>query len=71
MCNCIDEFNKRIRKNTGDAVAGVTLSFGMAYCYPRIELTYRRKKQDGTLSKRISTGILVPGFCPMCGKKYE
>lgn len=72
MCNCLDSVNQIYREHTGDENASIVyISFRDSKCLPRIEAYHRFKKKDGTLSNRIVTEMIVPIYCPFCGKKYK
>ena len=76
MCECIEEFNKLIRVQSGDDKGAVKISFsinretGKMSTLPSMYCEYRDKKKDGTFSKPHDHPISGE-FCPFCGKKYD
>lgn len=37
---------------------------------PLLCATYHKEKKDGSVSGRLTTGPVLPSFCPFCGKAY-
>lgn len=72
-CDCFEQAKVKVREATGDPLAkirGVFTSVNGKICLlPSIEVLYRKKKKNGSYSKRDSSIELTYGYCPFCGKK--
>ena len=67
-CNCVEKINEKLREQTGDPEASISVMFGvdlssMVY----IPYNYRTKKKDGTFSQKEKEGKLALNKCPFCG----
>lgn len=73
MCDCLDKFDEEYKKRTGDSRAGLYCVYSMKLkkALPKLEAHHRYKRKDGELIERIVTEIVVPVYCPFCGKKVE
>jgi hypothetical protein len=76
MCDCIEEYNKKLQQMLGSE--GKIKTNWRLYAddtlieYPSgMEFMYHRKKKDGTLEARQRSMPLVPNYCPFCGKPYK
>lgn len=74
-CDCYNRVKDLIREKTGDPKASfngmVVIDKNGARRIPTIEISYRKKKKDGTFCKNLSKMHLTYGYCPFCGKKLE
>lgn len=72
-CDCFEQAKIKVREATGDPLAkirGVFTSVNGKICLlPSIEVLYRKKKKDGSYTKRDSSIELTYSYCPFCGKK--
>jgi hypothetical protein len=60
MCKCAEQVSKKLEKEVG---YGLDLAFVLSKpvrTYPRIAVNSRRKRSQ----------VIVPTYCPFCGKKY-
>ncbi len=73
-CDCYNKVKNMIREQTGDPKAtfnGMIVFDKQVRWIPTIEVSYHKKKKDGTFSKRLSKIDLSYEYCPFCGKKIN
>jgi hypothetical protein len=74
QCDCISKAEEGIRKKTGDPSAYICHAHftinGSLNSLPKISVKYRIKCANGFLKKPVET-IIIPRFCPFCGKQYN
>lgn len=76
-CDCLKKLTDVLREETGDNTAFVessvminsatgeqVLKFKPVYAY------YRKKKKDGTFTKKQLKTFYTINYCPICGRKY-
>lgn len=81
-CDCIEQFQTKLREHTGDTKAGLSSGFvmvnreidgktqlGMEFVL-MMTAFYRDKKKDGSLKEKSTPHYnIIVKFCPFCGKK--
>jgi len=72
-CDCVEDFQKAIREQSGDPTAEIEQAFEFngtgVESYPAFHAKYRKKKNDGSFYKKVERTVLKPNFCPFCGVK--
>jgi hypothetical protein len=70
-CNCIEEQEAILRKETGDNEAFIAAAFDVKEKQRRFSAqAYYRGKILGIFKKNLSLAYLSFDYCPFCGKKY-
>lgn len=83
-CNCINAVTNIIRGKTGDPQATIDVSTSISLNepvnspasprasreWPKMTYSYREKRRSGEFSKPHK-GLLIPTYCPFCGKPYK
>jgi hypothetical protein len=64
-CKCIENLNKELEKDERKARLELTLTMD-GKVYPYMSATFKKGKQI-----KEHHIIVVPSFCPFCGKEYE
>lgn len=72
MCDCLNKVEHAMKNNLPNKLdISMNVLFDMkGNTYPEISYQYHRKKRDGKPEKKVSTGNIIPTYCPFCGKKY-
>lgn len=73
-CTCVHKFEVGLRELTKDPEAyletATSLPPGRSRTYPYIHGMVRKQSRDGTWGK-AKPRVVVPTYCPFCGKRYE
>jgi hypothetical protein len=81
MCECLKEIRKNIEKS-GDYPNAKLMSSNQINMKARVgeprfretagtlEITYNKKKKDGSISKKKEKVNMLYTHCPFCGEKY-
>lgn len=68
-CKCIEKLNIELKSAYDPEEPELEIAFsGSGKVYPYLSATYEKKSGRGYRTKHI---ILIPTFCPFCGKRYE
>jgi hypothetical protein len=73
MCNCIDKIeieSKKENPNLIDPKLSISILFdseGQPEYYPYLEMRYKKTEK----SKKHESFVIIPTYCPFCGKKYN
>ena len=70
-CNCLTLVRQELQTKYKDPDLRVQVSFSLTCTYPMITFEYRKLKKDGTFRKSLSSGTMIPTYCPFCGELYE
>lgn len=72
-CTCINDIDISLMSKFNDEKASMNTSYDFTgnIVYPTIRYTFRKKNKKGEFIKKSFEGILVPKYCPFCGKEYK
>lgn len=69
-CDCIKQLNDELRKEFNDSVDVDTQLYAKGEITVNILAHYHKQNKNGTYRKGLSKIMLVPRYCPFCGKPY-
>lgn len=68
-CDCIKRLNEELRKEFNDSV-DVDTQLHANMLTVNLWAHYHKQNKNGTYRKGLSKIMLVPRYCPFCGKPY-
>ena len=66
-CKCMEKLGKKLEKDERKPILETTFSMG-GKVYPYLSAVYEKKSGRGFRTMHV---IVLPIFCPFCGKRYE